>query len=87
MTSLREYVAQLRDLIQARLDVKQNKIMTVLTVITSIFLPLTLIAGWYGMNFKYMPELEWKYSYPAVIVISAVIVVVCLWWFKRKKWL
>lgn len=87
VTSLREYVAQLRDLIQARLDVKQNKIMTVLTVITSIFLPLTLIAGWYGMNFKYMPELEWRWSYPAVIVISAVIVVVCLRWFKRKKWL
>ena len=87
VTSLREYVAQLRDLIQARLDVKQNKIMTVLTVITSIFLPLTLIAGWYGMNFKYMPELEWRWSYPAVIVISAVIVVVCLWWFKKKKWL
>lgn len=87
VTSQREYVAQLRDLIQARLDVKQNKIMTVLTVITSIFLPLTLIAGWYGMNFKYMPELEWKYSYPTVILISVVIVVVCLWWFKKKKWL
>ena len=39
------------------------------------------------MNFKYMPELEWKYSYPAVILISVVIVVICLWWFKRKKWL
>ncbi len=87
VTSLRDYVVQLRDLIQARLDVKQNKIMTVLTVITSIFLPLTLIAGWYGMNFKYMPELEWKYSYPAVLLISVIIVIICLWWFKKKKWL
>lgn len=87
VTSLRDYVVQLRDLIQARLDVKQNKIMTVLTVITSIFLPLTLIAGWYDMNFKYMPELEWKYSYPAVLLISVVIVIICLWWFKKKKWL
>jgi magnesium transporter len=61
--------------------------MTVLTVVTSIFLPLTLIAGWYGMNFRYMPELEWPYSYPVVIVVSIIIVVVCLVWFKRKKWM
>jgi len=83
----REYVMQLRDLMQSQLDVRQNRIMTVLTVITSIFLPLTLIAGWYGMNFRYMPELEWKWSYPAVIVISIAIVAVCLVWFKKKKWM
>ena len=83
----REYVMQLRDLMQSQMEVRQNRIMTVLTVITSIFLPLTLIAGWYGMNFRYMPELEWRFSYPAVIVISVVIVVVCLVWFKRKKWM
>ena len=87
VTSQREYVMQLRDLMQSQLDVRQNHIMTVLTVITSIFLPLTLIAGWYGMNFRYMPELEWKYSYPVVIVVCIVIVVVCLVWFKRKKWM
>ena len=61
--------------------------MTLLTVVTSIFLPLTLIAGWYGMNFRYMPELEWKASYPVVILVSILIVVVCLVWFKKKKWL
>ena len=83
----REYVMQLRDLMQSQLDVRQNRIMTVLTVVTSIFLPLTLIAGWYGMNFRYMPELEWRYSYPAVIAISLAIVAVCLIWFKRKKWM
>lgn len=83
----REYVMQLRDLMQSQLDVRQNRIMTVLTVVTSIFLPLTLIAGWYGMNFRYMPELEWRYSYPVVIVVSILIVVVCLVWFKRKKWM
>ena len=87
VTGQREYVMQLRDLMQSQMDVKQNRIMTVLTVITSIFLPLTLIAGWYGMNFRYMPELEWKYSYPAVIVVCCVIVIVCLRWFKRKKWM
>ncbi len=83
----REYVMQLRDLMQSQLDVKQNRIMTVLTVITSIFLPLTLIAGWYGMNFRYMPELEWRLGYPLVIAVSVVIVVLCLIWFKRKKWM
>ncbi len=87
VTGQREYVTQLRDLLQSQMDVRQNRIMTLLTVITSIFLPLTLIAGWYGMNFRYMPELEWRYGYPAVIAISVIIVIVCLIWFKRKKWL
>lgn len=87
VTGQREYVAQLRDLMQSQLDVRQNRIMTVLTVITSIFLPLTLIAGWYGMNFRYMPELEWPYAYPTVIAVSVLIVIGCLWWFKRKKWM
>ena len=83
----RDYVMQLRDLIQSQMDVKQNHIMTVLTVITSIFLPLTLIVGWYGMNFRYMPELEWQYGYPIVIIVSVAIVVVSLIWFKKKKWM
>ena len=83
----REYAAQLRDLIQVQTDVKQNRIMTVLTVITSIFLPLTLIAGWYGMNFRFMPELEWKLGYPGVILVSVAIVVCCILWFRRKKWM
>ncbi len=87
VTGQREYVMQLRDLMQSQLEVKQNRIMTLLTVITSIFLPLTLIAGWYGMNFRYMPELEWRYSYPVVIAVSCAIVVGCLVWFKRKKWM
>ena len=86
-TGQREYVMQLRDLMQSQLDVKQNRIMTLLTVVTSIFLPLTLIAGWYGMNFRYMPELEWRYSYPVVIAVSIIIVIACLYWFRRKKWM
>ena len=85
--SLREYSIQIRDLYQSQLDIKQNRIMALLTIITSIFMPLTLIAGWYGMNFKYMPELEYKWAYPAVIVVSIVIVIVSLVFFKKKKWL
>ena len=51
------------------------------------FLPLTLIAGWYGMNFRYMPELEWKWGYPIIIAISILIAVGSLVFFKKKKWL
>ena len=87
VTSLREYVVQLRDLVHSRLEVKQNRIMTLLTVITSIFMPLTLITGWYGMNFKYMPELGMRWTYPALVGVFALIVVVCLVFFKKKKWL
>ena len=87
VTGQREYVTQLRDLIQSHLAERQNRIMTVLTVITSIFLPLTLIAGWYGMNFRYMPELDWRWSYPAVLAVSVLIVVFCLILFRKKKWM
>ncbi len=86
-SSLREYSIQIRDLYQSQLDIKQNRIMALLTVITSIFMPLTLIAGWYGMNFRYMPELEYKPAYPIVIVVSIAIVILSLIFFKKKKWL
>ncbi|MCR4961837.1 MAG: magnesium transporter CorA [Lachnospiraceae bacterium] len=84
---LRDYTMQLRDQYKAHLDIKQNRIMTVLTVVTTIFMPLTLIVGWYGMNFRYMPELEWKWGYPIIIAISLLIVLGSLFFFKRKKWL
>ena len=78
---------QVRDLYHGQLEVRQNHTMTLLTVVTTIFMPLTLIAGWYGMNFRYMPELEWRWGYPIVIAVSIVIVVVSLIFFKKKKWL
>ena len=87
MNSLLDYTNQIRDTYQSRLDVKQNRIMTVLTVVTTVFMPLTLIAGWYGMNFKYMPELDSVWGYPVVIGVSALIFIVSLVFFKRKKWL
>jgi len=87
VTSLRDYVVQLRDLVQSQLSVRQNKIITHLTVVTTIFLPLTLIVGWYGMNFRHMPELDWRYSYLVIILISIAIAVGCILWFKKKKWM
>jgi magnesium transporter len=85
--SLRDYTMQVRDLYNVQLEVRQNRIMTLLTVVTTIFMPLTLVAGWYGMNFRYMPELEWRLGYPIVIIVSIAIVVFCLILFKKKKWL
>lgn len=85
--SLRDYTMQVRDMYHAQLEVRQNRIMTLLTVITTIFMPLTLIVGWYGMNFRYMPELEWRLGYPVVIAVSIAVVIFCLILFKRKKWL
>ena len=85
--SLRDHTMQVRDLYHAQLEVRQNRIMALLTVITTIFMPLTLIVGWYGMNFRYMPELEWRYGYPAVIAVSIAVVLFCLILFRKKKWL
>ena len=82
---LREYCMQIREVYQAQLGIRQNEIMKTLTVVTVIFMPLTLIAGWYGMNFAGMPELRSSWGYPAVIAASALIVLVCIWFFKKKK--
>ena len=87
ISSLRDYTVQLRDLFSTQLDIRQNRTMSILTVVTTIFLPLTLIAGWYGMNFRNMPELGWRFGYPAVIIVRVVIVIVCIAYFKKKKWL
>ena len=85
--SLRDYTMQVRDLYHAQLEVRQNRIITLLTVVTTIFMPLTLIVGWYGMNFRYMPELDSPIGYPVVILVSLSVAVSCLLFFKRKKWL
>ena len=86
-SSLADYTSHIRDLNQTQIDIKQNKIMTILTVVTSIFMPLTLITGWYGMNFVHMPELKEPAAYPIVIAVCILIVIGCLVFFKRKKWL
>jgi len=68
--TLMEYTRHLRDVYQSQADMRQNKTMQTLTIITAVFSPLTLITGWYGMNFKYMPEVLWRYGYLGVICLS-----------------
>ena len=85
--AISDHANQIRDIYKAHLDVRQNRIMTVLTVVTTIFMPLTLIVGWYGMNFRNMPELDSPWGYPIVIAVSLVILIGSLLFFKKKKWL
>lgn len=75
---------QVQEVYQSEIGIRQNDVMKMLTVVTTIFLPLSLIAGWYGMNFSYMPELSSRYAYPLVIGVSIIIVIVSLLIFKRK---
>lgn len=83
--NLRDYVTQVRESYQAEVDISLNNIMKIFTVITAVFLPLSLIAGWYGMNL-HMPEYAWPYSYLMVIALSVAVVILCIGYFKKKKW-
>ncbi len=83
--TLREYSMQVWEVYQSQVGIRQNKIMKILTVVTTVFLPLSLIAGWYGMNFSNMPELRWKYGYPLVIGVSLAVVIFSLRYFKKKR--
>ena len=82
---LRDYTIQLRGIYQTQFDMKQNKIMKTLTVVTTVFSPLTILVGWYGMNFKNMPELDWGYGYSMVIVFAIVLTSVSLWILRRNR--
>ena len=76
----------LQDAYSSFLDMKLNQSMKVFTVITTIFFPLTIIVGWYGMNFQSMPEFTWKYGYIYVILLSVVVVTALTVFAKKKKW-
>lgn len=87
-------VETFRDMLSGMLDIylssvsnRLNAVMKVLTIIATIFMPLTFLAGLYGMNFKYMPELSWPWGYPLALVIMLAIALSMLVYFKRKKWL
>ncbi len=87
-------IENFRDMLSSMLDVylssltnRMNEIMKVLTIIATIFIPMTFIASVYGMNFQYMPELHWRWGYPTVLGVMLLIAVLMLIYFRRKKWL
>ena len=82
---LREDLAQLREAYQSFLDYNLNNIMKIFTLIATIFLPLTLITSWYGMNFTYMPELDWRYGYLFAAALCLIVAAVLIFIFKKKK--
>ena len=83
--NLRDYVTQVREAYQAQVDIELNSVMKLFTVLTAIFLPLTLIVGWYGMNFS-MPEYSWFYGYPFAILLSVAVIIISVAYFKKNKW-
>jgi magnesium transporter len=85
--TFRDMVSGMLDIYLSSVSNRLNAVMKVLTIIATIFMPLTFIAGIYGMNFKYMPELEWRWSYPLVWIIMMAIGILMLIYFRKKKWL
>ncbi|WP_042356033.1 magnesium/cobalt transporter CorA [Bacillus rubiinfantis] len=82
----RELTTDIRDSYISINSHQTNHVMKVLTVITTIFMPLSFIAGLYGMNFRYMPELHWKYGYFGVLLFMLIVGLGMSWWFKKKGW-
>ncbi len=85
--SLNNEVVHLQDAYSTSLEMKMNRTMKYLTVLSTIFFPLTIIVGWYGMNFQAMPEFTWRWGYVYVILLSAAVIGLFYWLAKRQKWL
>ncbi|MCB0473430.1 MAG: magnesium/cobalt transporter CorA [Flavobacteriaceae bacterium] len=87
LESYKEITSSLKDSYLSSLSFKMNQVMQVLTIIATIFIPLTFLTGIYGMNFEKIPELHWSYGYLYFWIVSVAIVSVLIFYFKRKKWL
>lgn len=87
LENYRELASALLEIYLSSASNRMNEVMKVLTIIATIFIPITFIAGVYGMNFEYMPELKWRWGYVLVWGVMIVMIVVMLSYFKKKKWL
>jgi magnesium transporter len=83
----REIISGLLDIYLSSLSNRTNEVMKVLTIVATIFIPLTFVAGVYGMNFHFMPELGWKLGYPAVMLFMLLAALGMLWYFRHRRWL
>ena len=85
--SFRDILSGMLDLYLSTISNKMNEVMKVLTIIATLFIPLTFIAGVYGMNFKYMPELEWHWGYLSIWILMCLIAISLVFYFRKKKWI
>jgi len=85
--SYRDMVSGMLDIYLSSVSNRMNEVMKVLTVIATIFIPLTFIAGVYGMNFEFMPELGWKWSYPLLWLFMIGVAILMIFYFRKKRWL
>jgi magnesium transporter len=87
MDTYRELSAELKENYMSNISFRMNQVMKLLTIITTIFIPLSFVAGVYGMNFHYMPELTWKYGYFAVWGLMVLMIIGMLFYFRKRKWM
>ena len=85
--TFRDMVSGMLDIYLSSISNRMNEVMKVLTIIATVFIPLSFLVGLYGMNFNYMPELQWKWGYPALWLVIICVVAGMLTFFRRKKWL
>ncbi len=83
----RDMLSGMLDIYLSSISYRLNEVMKVLTIIATIFIPLTFIAGVYGMNFRYMPELEWKWGYPLALLLMLIVAGIMMYYFRKKRWL
>jgi magnesium transporter len=83
----RDMAVGLMDVYLSSVSNRTNEVMKTLTVMATIFIPLTFIAGVYGMNFEHMPELRWRHGYAAIWIAMATVAAALVWWFRRRGWL
>jgi len=85
--TFRDMVSGMLDIYLSSISNKMNEVMKVLTIIATIFIPLTFVAGIYGMNFEFMPELKWHWGYFAALLVMVAVAVIMVFYFRRKRWL
>ena len=85
--TFRDMLSGMTEIYLSTISTNMNKVMKVLTIIATVFIPLTFIAGIYGMNFKFMPELEWQCGYPVILVSMIAIGIAMVIYFRIKRWL
>jgi len=85
--SLRDIISGILDIYLSSVNTRMNEIMKILTIIATIFIPLTFITGIYGMNFQFMPEIKWFWGYPLILSVMSIIGIIMVVFFKKRKWM